>query len=116
MLDEYALIDPRLWPEVIRPALADRGGSAVFIGTPRGRDAFYRIWREAQKDQAGWFAAMLKASETGILPESELAEARAQMSRAQYAREFECSFDEPDGSPRTRSGASSPSLPSSKRP
>ena len=96
VLDEYALIDPRLWPEVIRPALADRQGRAVFIGTPRGRDAFYGLWREAQKDKALWFAAMLKASETGLLPEAELAGARKQMSRAQYAREFECSFDEPD--------------------
>ena len=96
VLDEYALIDPRLWPEVIRPALADREGAAVFIGTPRGRDAFYRIWREAQKDTGTWFAAMLKASETEILPETELVQARTQMSRAQYAREFECSFDEPE--------------------
>ncbi len=96
VLDECALITPRLWPEIVRPALADRGGTAVFIGTPRGRDAFYRVWRQAQKDQDVWFAAMLKASETGILPESELAEARGQMSRAQYAREFECSFDEPE--------------------
>jgi len=96
VLDEYALIDPRLWPEVIRPALADREGAAVFIGTPRGRDAFYALWRDAQKDPETWFTAMLKASSTGLLPKPELNQARAQMSRAQYAREFECSFDEPD--------------------
>lgn len=96
VLDEYALIDPRLWPEVIRPALADREGTAVFIGTPRGRDGFYGIWRAAQHAPESWFTAMLKASETGILPSAELAQARQHMSRSQYAREFECSFDEPD--------------------
>lgn len=94
VLDEYALIDPRLWPEVIRPALADRQGWAVFIGTPRGRDAFYNIWREAQKDPGLWFAKMLRASDTNILPDSELDLARSEMSEAQYNREFECSFDE----------------------
>lgn len=96
VLDEYALIDPRLWPEVVRPALADREGRATFIGTPRGRDGFYALWRTARAAPEEWFAAMLKASRTGLLPNSELELARRQMSPAQYAREFECSFDEPD--------------------
>jgi phage terminase large subunit len=34
VLDEYAKMDPRVWSEIIRPALADRGGWVVFIGTP----------------------------------------------------------------------------------
>ena len=42
VLDEYADMDPRVWSEIIRPALADRQGWAVFIGTPKGRNAFYR--------------------------------------------------------------------------
>lgn len=96
VLDEYALIDPRLWPEVIRPALADREGWATFIGTPRGRDAFYAIWREAQKNPGTWFSKMLKASDTRIISPVELAAAREHMSEAQYNREFECSFDEAD--------------------
>lgn len=96
VLDEYALIDPRLWPEVIRPALADRNGWAVFIGTPRARDAFFDIWIEAQKNPGQWFSQMLKASETHIVSQEELDAAHTQMSEAQYNREFECSFDEPD--------------------
>lgn len=47
VLDEHADIDPRVWPEVIRPALADRGGWAVFIGTPKGRNSFFETWRRA---------------------------------------------------------------------
>src|SRR5262249_516920 len=39
VLDEYADMDPRVWSEIIRPALADREGWAVFIGTPKGRNA-----------------------------------------------------------------------------
>ena len=92
VLDEYADMDPRVWSEIIRPALADRQGWAVFIGTPKGRNAFYDMWRRSQSEE-GWFSLMLKASDTGLIPESELALARRDLSAEQYAQEFECSFD-----------------------
>jgi phage terminase large subunit len=92
VLDEYADMDPRVWSEIIRPALADRRGWAVFIGTPKGRNAFFDLWRRAQTEP-GWFSLMLKASETGLIAEEELMLARRDLSEAQYAQEFECSFD-----------------------
>jgi phage terminase large subunit len=92
VLDEYADMDPRVWSEIIRPALADRQGWAVFIGTPRGRNAFFELWRRSQSED-GWFSLMLKASETGLIPDSELELARRDLSEEQYAQEFECSFD-----------------------
>ena len=92
VLDEYADMDPRMWSEIIRPALADRQGWAVFIGTPKGRNAFFELWRRAQREE-GWFAMMLKASDTGLIPDSELALARRDLTEEQYAQEFECSFD-----------------------
>lgn len=100
VLDEYADMDPRVWPEVIRPALADRGGWAVFIGTPKGRNAFHKLWagdrdREwiGARNDPEWFALMLKASETGILSASELAQMKRDMGEDRYAQELECSFD-----------------------
>lgn len=96
VLDEYADMKPSMWSEVIRPTLSDRQGWACFIGTPKGRDQFYQIWREAQKDERNWFTLQLRASETKILAEGELDAARAQMSAATFNREYECSFDEPD--------------------
>jgi phage terminase large subunit len=92
VLDEYADMDPRVWSEIIRPALADRQGWAVFIGTPRGRNAFFELWRRSQSEE-GWFSLMLKASETGLIPDSELELARRDLTEEQYAQEFECSFD-----------------------
>jgi hypothetical protein len=92
VLDEYADMDPRMWSEIIRPALADRLGWAVFIGTPKGRNAFFELWRRSQKEE-GWFSMMLKASETGLIPASELELARRDLTEEQYAQEFECSFD-----------------------
>lgn len=91
VIDEPADIDPRVWPEVIRPALADRRGWAVWIGTPKGRNGFYDIYNGATGPD--WFRMMLKASETGLVAPEELAMARKDMTEDQYAQEFECSFD-----------------------
>lgn len=92
ILDEYADMRPQMWSEVIRPALADRKGWAVFIGTPKGRNAFFEIYEYAQ-NAPDWFALMLRASETGLLDEGELRAAAQAMTREQYAQEFECSFE-----------------------
>src|SRR5579864_8439222 len=92
VLDEFGDMDPRAWTEVIRPALADRAGWAVFIGTPRGLNAFHDLWKLAQTDEQ-WFSLRLPASETGILDQGELDSNRAQMSEEAYAAEFEASFE-----------------------
>jgi len=92
ILDEFGDMDPRAWVEVIRPALADRAGWAIFIGTPKGRNEFHRLYEYA-KTAEGWEAFMFKASQTRLLAESELRDARAIMTADQYEQEFECSFD-----------------------
>lgn len=91
ILDEFADMDPRAWTEVIRPALADRKGWAVFIGTPKGQNSFFDTWQRALADP-DWFTLMLKASETGLIDVAELAAAAKEMTPDQYAQEFECSF------------------------
>ena len=98
VLDEYGDIDPRAWPEVIRPSLADRNGWAVFIGTPRGRNDFHSIHMAAVNDP-DWFSLVLRASQTNLLPQSELDDMRRMMTPDQYDQELECSFDV--GSPGT---------------
>ncbi len=91
-LDEYADMNPRLWPEVIRPTLIDRHGRASFIGTPKGRNAFYDICELAKKNP-DWLFNMLRASETGIISEQELEDTRQMMTPEQFDQEFECSFE-----------------------
>lgn len=92
IMDEPADQPPQAWREVIRPALADRKGWATFIGTPKGKNAFYDIYQNALTDPE-WFALKLKASETGLIDADELAALQSQMSANEYAREFECDFD-----------------------
>ena len=91
VLDEYADMDPRAFAEVIRPALSDRQGSCTWIGTPKGHNNFYEMYKRAQKDPE-WFALELKASHTQLLPESELEAAKHDLSKDQYDQEYECSF------------------------
>jgi phage terminase large subunit len=91
--DEYGDFKPSVWGDVIRPALADRQGWAVFIGTAKGRNQFYEQLERAKKNSKEWFFMDLKASESGILPQSELDDIRAQVDEDQYLREMENSFD-----------------------
>jgi hypothetical protein len=84
VLDENADMHPSLWGEVIRPLLADRMGTATFIGTPKGRNAFFEMFDRAKRDP-DWHTFFLPASETGILPDSELRAAAREMTPEQYA-------------------------------
>lgn len=89
--DETQNIKPGLFPEVIRPALADRKGWCVFIGTPKGQNYFYDLHKQA-KETKDWFTCVFKASETKILDSEELEAARSVMSPDLFDQEFECSF------------------------
>jgi hypothetical protein len=92
ILDEFGDMDPTVWSQVIRPALSDRKGWAVFIGTPKGKNTFHTLWTLAE-DNSDWFRLMLRASETGLLDKKELDDAARMMSADEYAQEYECSFE-----------------------
>lgn len=93
VIDEPAQIDKRFWPEIIRPALSDRGGWALFIGTPQGEDYFYDLFSNARAGQdPEWSALLYRWNDTNILPASEIDSARRNMSEEAFAREYECSF------------------------
>jgi len=93
VIDEPAVMRPRVFTEIVRPLLADRQGWCVFIGTPNGKNEFWRIRQEAASDPDKWFLMTLKASTSGLLPQEELDDAARIMSEDEYAQEFECSFD-----------------------
>lgn len=91
VLDEYAQMSPVVWTEVIRPTLSDRKGFAIFIGTPKGRNAFYDLYEMAKKNPS-WYAATFKASDTGVIDKQELDSLRAEMGDEAYEQEYQCSF------------------------
>ena len=91
VLDEFGDMAPRVYTEIILPSLLDRQGWVVFIGTPKGPNHFYDLWKDAL-EKPEWYTQMIKASESGIIAEVDLALARSQSDENTYAQEFECSF------------------------
>lgn len=91
VLDEPGQMQGRAWREIVRPALSDREGRALFIGTPGGRGFFWELYQQAIRDPQ-WLVRVARASETGIIPDAELAAARRAMSEAEYETEYECSW------------------------
>tara|TARA_B110000902_G_scaffold264928_1_gene347723 strand:- start:113 stop:1399 length:1287 start_codon:yes stop_codon:yes gene_type:complete len=94
VLDEIGDQNPKIWTEIVRPALADRRGWCLFIGTPKGNNHFADFKDRALKGN-GWKFLEFKASETNVLDPTELADAKAEMGEDKYKQEFECSFDAP---------------------
>jgi hypothetical protein len=97
VLDEYGRIAPSVWSTQIRATLADRKGKAIFLGTPKGQNDFYKKYMLALKrmkeGNEEWFAAMYKASETGVLPQEELDSMKEEMDEDEFEQEMECSFN-----------------------
>lgn len=91
VLDELADMKPTLWGEVVRPALSDRQGWALFIGTPKGVNLLSEMFYAAA-GKPDWYAARLTVHDTGAIDPVELAQAKADMTEQQYAQEFLCDF------------------------
>jgi len=92
ILDEIGDQNPKIWTDIIRPALADRKGWCMFIGTPKGHNHFKEL-RDRAETEDGWGLLEFKASETGVVDDTELKAARNEMGEDKYRQEFECSFD-----------------------
>jgi hypothetical protein len=92
VLDEFADMKPSLWGAVLRPLLSDRRGWATFIGTPKGHNQFWEIYNNATKDNT-WYVKTLRASQTGLIPQEELEDARKMQTQDQYLAEWECDFE-----------------------
>ena len=104
ILDEMGEMAREIWGQVVRPALSDRIGWCIFIGTPKGRNLFYDLYtfattgfwpgseNEITEAPSDWFGAKLKASETGIIQLGELDAAKQTMTADEYNQEYECDF------------------------
>lgn len=95
VIDEYAQINPSLFSEIIRPAIADRKGWVMFIGTPKGKNHFATLRDKAMSGEKNWNLLEFKASETGLVDQEELDAARKEMGEDKFSQEFEVNFSTP---------------------
>jgi phage terminase large subunit len=93
VLDEVGQIRPSAWYSVLRPALSDRRGWAIFAGTPAGKNMFWKLKEEARINPGSHLLMELPASKTGIIHPDELKDAKVQMTEDAFLVEYECSFD-----------------------
>jgi phage terminase large subunit len=99
IFSEYALADPNAWA-YLRPILAENGGWAMFISTPRGRNHFAKMIEFAKQDPA-WFAEVLTVEDTGAISQEAITQERRELyaergeteAESVIAQEYYCSFD-----------------------
>ncbi len=94
VLDEYADMKPEVWESILRPALADLKGSALFIGTPMGRNHFYELYKLAElgldSDYKAWHYT---SYDNPIIEKEEVDKAKKSMSSYAFRQEFLASFE-----------------------
>lgn len=93
VIDEAADCDPELFPTIIRPALADKQGGAMFIGTPKGKGNYFYDLFVAGQNTPGWRSWQETTISGGWVSESEIEAARADMSEKQFNQEFNATFE-----------------------
>lgn len=89
VMDEFATIrnNKEVWQEVVRPALSDKQGWALFISSPKGRDYFYDLYNEA-KTSEDWKSWQKTTLDGGNVPEKEIITAKAQMDARSFNQEY----------------------------
>ena len=96
VLDEYAQIKPDVFSEIIRPMLLSREGWVVFMGTPKGQNAFYELFNYAQKaaqtEPDTWWAGLFRADESGVINPEELERIRRETPGNIFRQEYLCDF------------------------
>ena len=92
VLDEYASMKPEVWEMILRPTLADVKGGAMFIGTPAGKNHFYKLFLEAQEND-DWEAFQFNSTDNPLLDPKEIQAAKSSMSTQAFRQEFEATFE-----------------------
>ena len=92
VLDEFADMRPETWYEVVRASLSDRQGSALFIGTPKGRNHFYDLWAKGKDGALDWESFQYTTIEGGNVPEQEIQQAKSDLDERTFNQEYNAAF------------------------
>jgi predicted phage terminase large subunit-like protein len=94
VLDEVADIKPEAWEQVIRASLSDKKGRGMFIGTPKGRNWFYDIFKTGQNNvDEDWKSWHFTTKDNPLIDPKEIDSAKKTMSSFAFKQEYMASFD-----------------------
>ena len=91
-MDEVADIDKEAWYEVLRPTLADTGGHALFLGTPKGMNWFKDLYDNHTRLN-NWMSFQFTTVDGGNVPPEEVEQARIDMDARTFSQEFLATFE-----------------------
>lgn len=91
VMDEVAQMKPEVWDDIIQPALSDRKGWAIFIGTPSGVNMFSQKFYKA-KELPDWHSDLFTVYDTDALDPEEVERLKRDSSPSSFAREYLCDF------------------------
>lgn len=97
VMDEYADMKPEVWEQILRPALADQKGRAIFIGTPMGRNHFYDLYQHGHGDDPTFESWHFTSYDNNLLDPEEIEAAKLSMSSFAFRQEFLASFEASGG-------------------
>lgn len=92
VMDEFADMRPEAWYEVIRPSLSDRQGSALFIGTPKGRNHFYDLWTQGADGNPDWYSFQYTTIDGGQVAPEEIEAAKRDLDERTFNQEYNAQF------------------------
>lgn len=93
VVDEAAYVDPHAWTDVLRPALADKKGWAMFISTPDGFNYFHELFLLGSGENPDWKSWQMPTSANPFIDPAELEAAKATMDIVTFRQEFEAKFE-----------------------
>ena len=92
VMDEAAMIDQRMWQEVCRPALSDRGGHGLFITTPRGMNWVYDLFQDVGH-LPDYESFQYTTLDGGQVPEGEVEAAKRELDSKSFRQEYLATFE-----------------------
>ena len=95
IIDEFDDTPQSMVPLVIEPMLADRNGTLIRSGTPKGRGLLQAAYDRA-RTAPGYSSYLLDYRKTGALSESAIEMLRRELTPEEFAQELECSFEAPN--------------------
>lgn len=97
VFDEYPEMNEQIWTAIFQPVLRENKGTATFIGTPKGKNHFWKLLQLAKDNPEEWFSLILGVQDTHIFTEEELQEIQRNTPQALFSQEYLCEFLEGAG-------------------